>query len=142
LAIFNPEAVETIFSGDKKIEGRFSQIKIAPYGKVSAGDVVLIKLPGEKIVGQFLVDIVIYFDHPTLQELADLKKKSQKNVAAGKAEALAEIHKLEKRIEELKKKTYGLAAASEDAWKITKQGVDTAWKGLRDSARKALAKFS
>ena len=74
--------------------------------------------------------------------LADLKKKSQKNVAAGKAEALAEIHKLEKRIEELKKKTYGLAAASEDAWKITKQGVDTAWKGLRDSARKALAKFS
>ena len=84
LAIFNPEAVKTIFSGAKKIEGRFSQIKIAPYGKVSAGDVVLIKLPGEKIVGQFLVDRVIYFDHPILQELADLKKKYGKDMALPK----------------------------------------------------------
>ena len=84
LAIFNPEAVETIFSGAKKIEGRFSQIKIAPYAKVSAGDVVLIKLPGEKIVGQFLVDRVIYFDHPTLQELNDLKKKYGKDMALPK----------------------------------------------------------
>jgi len=84
LAIFNPEAVETIFSGAKKIEGRFSQIKIAPYAKVSAGDVVLIKLPGEKIVGQFLVDRVIYFDHPTLQELADLKKKYGRSMALPK----------------------------------------------------------
>ena len=84
LAIFNPGAVKTIFSGAKKIDGRFSQIKIAPFGKVSAGDVVLIKPPGEKIVGPFLVDRVIYFDHPTLQELNDLKKKYGRGLALPK----------------------------------------------------------
>lgn len=74
--------------------------------------------------------------------VADLKKNSQKTMGAGKKEALAEIHKLEKKIEELKKNAHGLATASEEAWEITKQGVDKAWKGLRDSAQKALAKFS
>lgn len=75
LAVFAPEAIEKIFSGQRKIEGRFSQIRIPPFGKVSAGDIVLIKKPGEKIVGQFLVDRVIYFDHPKMQEIEDLKKK-------------------------------------------------------------------
>ena len=75
-------------------------------------------------------------------KLADLKQKSQKTMGTGKAEALAEVHKLEKKIEDLKKNAQGLATASEDAWEVTKQGVDKAWKGLRDSAKKALAKFS
>ena len=75
-------------------------------------------------------------------KLIDLKKKSQKTMGAGKTEALAEIHTLEKKIEELKKNARGLAAASEDAWQITKQGVDNAWDELRKSAKKALAKFS
>jgi len=75
LAILNGEAIGAIFSGRKKIEGRFSKIKIAPFGKVAAGDNVLMKLPGEKIVGQFLVDHVISFDHPTKSEIDDLKRK-------------------------------------------------------------------
>ena len=84
LAIFNPEAADLIFAGKRKIEGRFSQIKIAPYAKVSAGDVVLIKLAGEKIIGQFLVDRVIYFDHPQIQELEELKKKYGRGLALTK----------------------------------------------------------
>ncbi len=75
LAILTAEAIEDIFSGKKKIEGRFSQIKIAPFAKVSAGDTVLMKLPGEKIVGQFMVDRVISFDHPNGDEIEDIKKK-------------------------------------------------------------------
>ena len=75
LAVFAPEAIEKIFSGEKRVEGRFSQIKIPPFGKVSAGDTVLIKKPGEKIVGQFLVDRVVYFDHPTKDEIEQVKKK-------------------------------------------------------------------
>lgn len=74
-------------------------------------------------------------------KLADLKKKSQKTMGTGKTEALAEIHKLEKKIEDLRKNAHGLAAASEDAWQIAKQGVDKAWDELRNSAKKALAKF-
>jgi predicted transcriptional regulator len=81
LAVFAREYAEKIFSGEKKIEGRFSQIKIAPFGKVSKGDTVLIKIPGEKIVGQFLVDRVVYFDHPNKEELEEIKSKYGKGMA-------------------------------------------------------------
>lgn len=75
LAIFTPEAVESIFSGKKKIEGRFSQIKIPPFLKVSAGDIVLMKISGQRIIGQFIVDRVLYFDRPQKEELEYLKRK-------------------------------------------------------------------
>lgn len=84
LAILTPEAVEAVFSGKKKIEGRFSQIKIPPFGKVTRGDLVLMKLPGEKIVGQFLIDRVISFDHPTDEEIKEVKKKFGKRLALPK----------------------------------------------------------
>lgn len=75
LAIFDKTAAEVLFSGKKKIDGRFSQIKIAPYGKVAAGDVVLVKIGGGKIVGQFTCDRVLCFDHPTNLELEEIKRK-------------------------------------------------------------------
>lgn len=81
LAIFNVEDAQKIFSGKRKIEGRFSQIKIAPFGKVSKGDVVLVKTPGEKIVGQFTVDRVLYFDHPKSEELDQIKRKYGRGLA-------------------------------------------------------------
>lgn len=80
LAILKREAVEAIFNGRKKIEGRFSKIKIDPFGKVVAGDVVLIKIPGEKIVGQFTVDRVFYFDHPRDVEIEQIKKTYGKDL--------------------------------------------------------------
>lgn len=73
LGIFDAETARRIFDGEKKVEGRFSKIKIPPFGKVSAGDIVLIKISGEKIVGQFIVDRVLSFDHPTSEELETLK---------------------------------------------------------------------
>lgn len=81
LAILDKEAVDAIFDGRKKIEGRFSKIKIAPFGKVSRGDVILMKLPGEDIVGQFTADRVFSFDHPTETELSDIKKKYASQMA-------------------------------------------------------------
>jgi len=84
LAIFKADDAKRIFNGEKKIEGRFSKIKIPPYGQVSAGDEVLIKIPGEKIVGQFLVDRVIYLDHPRGEELEEIKKKYAPRLALSK----------------------------------------------------------
>lgn len=75
LAIFTPESVKLIFSGKKKIDGRFSKIKIPPYGKVSVGDVVLMKVSGEDIVGQFTVDKVFCFDHPNADDLEMITKR-------------------------------------------------------------------
>jgi len=81
LAILDREAAEAIFDGRKKIEGRFSQIKIPPFGKVSAGDLVLMKLPGGKIVGQFLVEKIVFFDHPTKADIEEIKRKYGKSMA-------------------------------------------------------------
>ena len=81
LAIFNVQDAQKIFSGKRKIEGRFSQIKIAPFAKVSALDIVLVKTPGEKIIGQFIVDRVLYFDHPRQEEFNGIKRKYGKDLA-------------------------------------------------------------
>ena len=85
LAIFSPDAVKLIFSGRKKIEGRFSRIKIPPYLAVSAGDLVLIKISGENIVGQFSVSRVFYFDHPTAAEVEAIKKKYSRQLVLPKS---------------------------------------------------------
>lgn len=81
LAIFTPAAVKDIFSGKKTVDGRFSKIKIAPFGKIAAGDVVLMKVSGEEIVGQFTVDRVLYFDHPKKEEAESLIKKYSRDLA-------------------------------------------------------------
>ncbi len=80
LAVLDKDAALLIFNGKKKIEGRFSKIKIPPYLKVAAGDLVLIKIPGEEIVGQFSVDRVFYFDHPNYEEVEEIKKKYGKSL--------------------------------------------------------------
>ena len=81
LAIFNAGDAQKIFSGKRKVEGRFSQIKIAPFAKVSKGDLVLVKVGGEKIIGQFIVDRVLYFDHPRQEEFNGIKRKYGKDLA-------------------------------------------------------------
>lgn len=81
LAIFTLETTRDIFSGKKRIDGRFSKVKIPPFSKVSAGDIVLMKVSGEKIVGQFLVDRVLSFDHPTNDEFGELKRKYASGMA-------------------------------------------------------------
>ena len=75
LAIYTAPAIKSIFSGKQKIDGRFSKIKIPPFCAVGADDTVLMKLSGEKIVGQFIVDRVLYFDHPKVWELEAFIKK-------------------------------------------------------------------
>lgn len=74
LAIFDPEVIKQIFSGEKNIESRFSKARIAPFGQVSKGDLVYIKPPGKEIVGQFKVKKVIYFEGIDSSDLEVIKK--------------------------------------------------------------------
>lgn len=62
LAIFSEPAIVAIFSGKKRIESRFSQKRISPFGQVKVGDIVYIKPPGKEIVGQFRVKKVLSFE--------------------------------------------------------------------------------
>ena len=81
LAIFHSWAIDDTLSGKKQVEARFSKIKIAPFGKVSRGDTVFMKPPGEPIAGEFLVDRVFYFDHPKEEEIKELKNKYKAKMA-------------------------------------------------------------
>jgi hypothetical protein len=64
-------------------------------------------------------------------------------VGKAKAEALEEIKSLEKKSEvEIKQKMHKLAEASEDVWQTTKKKIDSSWKDLRESFKKALSRHS
>ena len=69
LAIFKGDGAEKILTGKKTIESRFSKNKIAPYGVVSAGDLVYMKLSGGAIIGQFRVKKVFYFSGLEKQDI-------------------------------------------------------------------------
>ncbi len=75
------------------------------------------------------------------KQLTDLEKKAQKLVGKGKKEAQDDLNRLEKMMATFTKKRQRLGAASEDAWKITKKGLDDAWNDLSKAFKKAAKKF-
>lgn len=83
LAIFNHRAIEQIFKGEKTVESRFSQRKIAPFGVISRGDLVYIKPPGEEIVGEFRVGKVIFLDGITDEDWKFIKLNFGKKLSFG-----------------------------------------------------------
>ena len=70
LAILYPVWIELILDGSKTIESRFSKVRCAPFGKVSTGDTVYLKVSGGPVKGQFTVADVTTFENLTLRELA------------------------------------------------------------------------
>lgn len=62
LAIFVSPYLELVLSGDKTIESRSSVRSVAPYGKVTSGDVVLVKKAAGGVVALFEVGEVWSFD--------------------------------------------------------------------------------
>lgn len=51
LAVFVAPFLEHILSGKKTVESRFSTVRFPPYGRVSRGDLVLLKESGGPVVG-------------------------------------------------------------------------------------------
>ena len=78
LAIFKAEGAREILSGERIIESRFSKSKIAPFGAVSVGDIVYIKVSGGDIIGQFKVKRVIFFDGIDKEEIKNNYKEEVK----------------------------------------------------------------
>ncbi len=83
LAIFTPETIKLIFSGQKTVESRFSQKKIQPYGEVEVGDEVYLKPRGEEITGRFFVSKVIYFDGLDEEDWELIKQNYASKLALG-----------------------------------------------------------
>ena len=82
LAIFKGDGAEKILTGKKTIESRFSKNKIAPYGVVSAGDLVYMKLSGGAIIGQFRVKKVIFYDGLTPADILDIEIRFGQDIMA------------------------------------------------------------
>lgn len=61
LAVFVPPYLDLILAGRKTAESRFSRRRIAPYGRVAAGDVVLLKRSGGPLVGICLIERVWHY---------------------------------------------------------------------------------
>lgn len=90
LAILHSLAIAAILAGKKTVETRFSQHRIAPYGVISAGDLVYMKPPGEEIVGQFRVKKVISYDGLESNDVEQIFKQFGKLMSAGDSQFDAE----------------------------------------------------
>lgn len=75
LAIFVGNAIEDILSGKKTMESRFSLGKIIPYEEVVKDDIILLKKSAGDIIGQAVVDNVLYYDNLKPQSVAILRKE-------------------------------------------------------------------
>lgn len=82
LAIFKKGVGERILDGTKKIETRFSKMKLAPFLQISAGDLVYIKPTGKDIIGQFRVKKVHFYDGLEKEDIEDIRLKYGGYIAA------------------------------------------------------------
>ncbi len=99
LAIFSEDAIKAIFSGQKKIESRFSQKRIAPFGEVKVGDIIYIKPPGKEVVGQFKARKVLSFEGLDKDDWEFIRTNYGKLISLGTKKADKEFfdkHKLSK----------------------------------------------
>lgn len=81
LAIFIGHAIEDILSGKKTMESRFSLGRIIPYEEIVKDDTILLKKSGGNVIGQVLVDNVLYYDNLKPQSIAVLRKEYSKELA-------------------------------------------------------------
>ena len=82
LAIMTHGYIEKILSGMKTIESRFSANRIAPYGKISKGDIVYLQETGKKVTASFNVCDVLYFSNLSPETISDIKQQYGKEICA------------------------------------------------------------
>jgi ASC-1-like (ASCH) protein len=74
LAIFTEPFLSLVCSGEKSIESRFSQAKIAPFDRVNSGDVVLVKESGGYVKALFIVGAVKFYTFLNSQRFIEIEK--------------------------------------------------------------------
>lgn len=80
LAIFDKGTVERILSGEKTFELRFSKRRISPFVQVQSGDTAIVKVSGGKLIGQFQVGEIIFFENPKQKNLLWIKRNFNKRL--------------------------------------------------------------
>ena len=67
-------------SGEKTFELRLSKRRIPPFGRVRTGDIVLVKASGRKLVGQFRIGEVVFFENPKQKRLLWIRRNFAKKL--------------------------------------------------------------
>ena len=80
LAILKQPWLNHILSGKKTIESRFTKIRLAPYGKVDAGDLVYLKESGGPVKGQFTAAKVETYTDLTPEMLNEINRRYHRHI--------------------------------------------------------------
>lgn len=81
LVIFkNVDAIEAILRGERRVEIRFSQRCLPPYGEVVRGDSLFLKLSGRAIIGDVRVDNVLYYDRLDPEMIGRIRREYEKEL--------------------------------------------------------------
>lgn len=82
VGIFAEPYLTLILTGKKTIESRFSVNRISPFGKVSKGDLVLLKKAGGAVVGLFIAGDVIFYSRLNTKKLAEIENNFAKQICS------------------------------------------------------------
>jgi predicted transcriptional regulator len=91
LAVLTKGAIKAIFNGEKTVEIRLSEKKIAPFSQVHVGDLVYMKPPGEEIEGQFEIKRVASFEGLTDKEWKIIRREYSGTVWLGSVKLTQEF---------------------------------------------------
>jgi len=75
LAIFRQPYLDLLLSGEKTADARFSKNRIAPFGQIERGDIVLLKLTSGPALGRATVDEVHFFSDLTPEAIDALHSR-------------------------------------------------------------------
>lgn len=85
IAILRQPFFDMVLNGEKTIESRWSMHKVAPYGKVSVGDEILLKETGKDVTATAKVKDVKYFEL-TPEKVEEIRIKYGKQIGTDKFE--------------------------------------------------------
>lgn len=80
LAIFVGSTTEDILSGRKTIEVRLSKSNTLPFCSVMKNDLIFLKKSGGCVVGQVVVDNVLYYENLNPESIEFLKRKYSQEI--------------------------------------------------------------
>ena len=89
LGVFVEPFLGAIFDGRKTIESRFSVNRCAPFDRVQAGDVILLKRSGGPVVGVAVAGRALYY-HLDTDQLETIREKFATRICADYDEFWAE----------------------------------------------------
>lgn len=83
MAILQKAYLDMILSGGKVLECRLSRTARAPFGRISPGERIFLKLSGGPVCGEALSERVLFFDGLTPARIEQLRRRYDRLVMAG-----------------------------------------------------------